>query len=85
MSKKSAPSNDRNQLYRERLRASGCEEILLKLPKEVVELLDQIKERKGLRGRSQAFLQMIHRGGPPDRTNLTNRRSVQQTHSFVSP
>jgi hypothetical protein len=32
------------------------------LPRETVALLDEIKERQGLRNRSQAVLQLIERG-----------------------
>lgn len=48
--------------YRERLRASGGEEILLQLPRETVALLDDIKKRQRLRSRSQALLQLIEQG-----------------------
>ena len=59
MRKRTPPAPDHNQLYRERLRAAGCEEVLFKLPVEVVTLLDQLKQRQGLRNRSQALLQLI--------------------------
>ena len=49
--------------YRERLRASGAEEVLLQLPRETIALLDDLKERQGLRNRSLALLQLIERGG----------------------
>jgi hypothetical protein len=63
MPKRTAPAPTHNQLYRERLRANGCEEVLFKLPTEVVVLLDQLKERQGLRNRSQALLQLIEQKG----------------------
>jgi hypothetical protein len=55
-------SNKRNQAYRERLRAAGDEEVLLKLPRQTIALLDELKECHGLRSRSQAALQLIERG-----------------------
>ncbi len=48
--------------YRERLRASGGEEVLFQLPRETIALLDELKERHGLRNRSLALLQLIERG-----------------------
>ena len=53
----------RNRVYRERLRAAGGEEVLFKLPSEIVALLDDLKERQGLRNRSQALLQLIGEKG----------------------
>ena len=57
-------SHDKNKVarYRERLRASGAEEVLLQLPREMIALLDELKERQGLRNRSLALLQLIERG-----------------------
>lgn len=51
-----------NRLYRERLRAAGAEEVLFQLPRELVALLDELKERQGLRSRSQALIQLIEHG-----------------------
>ena len=55
-------SAERNRVYRQRLRAAGGEEVLFKLPSEVVVLLDALKARQGLRNRSQALLQLIEQG-----------------------
>ena len=52
----------KNRLYRARLRASGGEEVLFQLPRETVALLDELKQRQGLRSRSQALLQLIEQG-----------------------
>jgi hypothetical protein len=49
--------------YRERLRASGQEEIIVQLPSEVIELIDRLKVARGLRNRSQVLLQFIEEGG----------------------
>ncbi len=50
------------QAYRRRLADAGGQEVLFKLPKETVVMLDEIKERQGLRNRSQALLQLIEQG-----------------------
>jgi len=55
-------STEHTRAYRERLRAAGGEEVLFKLPSEVVVLLDELKERQGLRNRSQALMQLIEQG-----------------------
>ncbi len=55
-------SAEKARVYRQRLRASGGEEVLFQLPRETVVLLDAMKERQGLRNRSQALLQLIERG-----------------------
>ena len=51
------------ELYRQRLRAAGSEEVLFQLPRETVAMLDEIKQRQGLRNRSQALLQLIEQKG----------------------
>ena len=56
-------STERTQAYRQRLRAAGDEEVLLKLPRQTVALLDELKECHGLRNRSQALLQLIEEKG----------------------
>jgi len=48
--------------HRQRLRAAGDTEVLFQLPRETVALIDEIKEREGLRNRSVALLQLIERG-----------------------
>ena len=37
--------------------------MLFQLPRETVAMLDAIKQRQGLRNRSQAFLQLIEQKG----------------------
>jgi hypothetical protein len=51
------------QAYRRRLAAAGDQEVLFKLPQQTVEMLDAIKQRQGLRNRSQALLQLIEQKG----------------------
>lgn len=59
---KAATSTEKTRAYRQRLRASGDEEVLVTLPREMVALLDDVKKRQGLRSRSQALLQLIEQG-----------------------
>jgi hypothetical protein len=59
---KATPLEDRNARHRQRVRAAGGREVLFQLPDETVALIDSIKERQGLRSRSQALLQLIERG-----------------------
>jgi len=55
-------AGDKHRAYRRRLAANGNHQLIVALPRETVALLDQIKERQGLRNRSQAVLQLIERG-----------------------
>jgi hypothetical protein len=48
--------------YRRRLADAGGQEAIFQLPKATVAMLDEFKERHGLRNRSQALLQLIERG-----------------------
>jgi hypothetical protein len=56
-------SAERARVCRQRLRAAGGEEVLFKLPRQTVAMLDEVKERYGLRNRSQALLQLIGEKG----------------------
>ena len=49
--------------YRQRQVAAGNREVTLTLPREAVAVLDELKERQGLRNRSQALLQLIEQRG----------------------
>lgn len=53
----------KGQAYRQRLRASGTEEVLVQLPRATIALLDELKVCRGLRNRSQALLQLIEEKG----------------------
>jgi hypothetical protein len=55
-------AEDKHRAYRRRLAANGNHQVIVALPRETVALLDEIKERQGLRNRSQAVLQLIERG-----------------------
>ena len=54
-------SAEKARLYRQRRRDAGVEEVLFQLPRETVAMLDELKQRQGLRNRSQALLQLIER------------------------
>jgi hypothetical protein len=56
-------SAEKARVYRQRLRESGGEEVLFKLPSRTVAMLDELKARHGLRNRSQALLQLIEERG----------------------
>ncbi len=59
---KISPSAESNRVYRQRLREAGGSEVLFQLPRETVALIDDLKQRRGLRNRSQALLQLIEQG-----------------------
>ena len=54
--------SDKHRAYRRRLAANGNHQLIVALPRETVALLDEIKERHGLRNRSQVLMQLIERG-----------------------
>lgn len=56
-------SAEKARLYRQRRRDAGVEEVLFQLPGHAVALIDALKERQGLRNRSQALLQLIEQEG----------------------
>jgi hypothetical protein len=56
-------SAEKARVYRQRLRDAGGEEVLFKLPRATVVMLDDLKRRQGLRNRSQALLQLIEQKG----------------------
>jgi hypothetical protein len=56
------PDSDRYRAYRRRLVAKGRHQLIVDLPRETVAFIDELKERHGLRNRSQLLLQLIERG-----------------------
>jgi hypothetical protein len=54
---------EKARINRQRRREAGIEDVLLQLPGYAVEVLDSIKERHGLRNRSQVLLQLIEEKG----------------------
>jgi hypothetical protein len=60
---------DKHRAYRRRLVAAGNHQLVVALPRETVALLDELKERRGLRNRSQVLMQLIEQGrGPAQQT-----------------
>lgn len=55
-------SLDKYRAYRQRLAANGMQQFIAALPSETVAMLDELKQRQGLRSRSQALLQLIEQG-----------------------
>ena len=55
-------SAEKARIHRQRLRSAGSEEVPFQLPRATVAMLDAIKERQGLRNRSQALMQLIEEG-----------------------
>jgi hypothetical protein len=53
---------DKHRAYRQRLVANGNHQLVVALPLETVAMLDELKERRGLRNRSQVLLQLIEQG-----------------------
>ena len=53
---------DKDRAYRRRLAAQGQHQLVVALPCETVALIDQLKERHGLRNRSQVLIQLIQQG-----------------------
>ncbi|MGE0280192.1 MAG: ribbon-helix-helix protein, CopG family [Rhizobiaceae bacterium] len=56
------PPDDKDRLYRRRLAAKGRRQLIVALPAETVALIDELKQRQGLRSRSQVLLQLIEKG-----------------------
>ena len=52
----------RQRAYRRRLAAAGEQEVLFRLSNETVALIDELKERQGLRNRGQVLEQLIQIG-----------------------
>jgi hypothetical protein len=62
MTKSSTSTAVRTQQHRQRIRAAGIEEVLIKMPTETREFIDKLKDSRGLQSRSQALLQLIELG-----------------------
>jgi hypothetical protein len=52
----------KDRAYRRRLSKAGLHQLIVALPGEQVALLDELKERHGLRNRSQVLEQLIEIG-----------------------
>jgi hypothetical protein len=62
MSQQATEEKSRIARYRDRLRASGANQVLFELPRDMITMIDELKEREGLRSRSHALMQLIERG-----------------------
>ena len=56
------PKAEEMRAYRRRLVDAGQHQLIVALPRETVALIDEIKERHGLRNRSQVLIQLIEQG-----------------------
>jgi hypothetical protein len=54
--------SDKDRAYRRRLAIQGQHQLVVALPRETVAFLDELKERQGLRNRSQVLMQLIEQG-----------------------
>jgi hypothetical protein len=57
-----AASGGKQRAYRRRIVAKGRLQFIADLPRETIALLDEIKERQGLRNRGQVLEQLIEKG-----------------------
>lgn len=57
-----AKDEQKDRAYRRRLAEEGLHQLIVALPKDTVALIDELKQRQGLRSRSQALLQLIEQG-----------------------
>jgi hypothetical protein len=56
------PLSERYRAYRRRLVAKGRHQLIVDLPRETIAFIDELKERHGLRNRSQVLMQLIEKG-----------------------
>jgi hypothetical protein len=54
--------SDKDRAYRRRLSAAGLHQLIVALPGEQIAFLDELKQRRGLRNRSQALIELIEQG-----------------------
>ena len=57
-----AESTDKDRAYRRRLASKGRRQLIVDLPQEMIETIDELKQRRGLRSRSQVLMELIERG-----------------------
>jgi hypothetical protein len=51
--------SNKYRAYRRRLVAQGQHQLVVALPRETVALIDELKERHGMRNRSQVLIQLL--------------------------
>jgi hypothetical protein len=64
-------ATDKDRAYRRRLVAQGQHQLVVALPHETVALIDELKERHGLRNRSQVLIQLIQQGRDSAQQKIT--------------
>lgn len=57
-----AEPTDKDRAYRRRLASKGRRQLVVDLPQEMIETIDELKHRRGLRSRSQVLMELIERG-----------------------
>ncbi len=55
-------TTDKDRAYRRRLAAQGRRQLIVALPQEMIETIDELKHSRGLRSRSQVLMELIQRG-----------------------
>lgn len=58
-------TTDKDRAYRRRLASKGHRQLVVDLPQEMIETIDELKQRRGLRSRSQVLMELIERGRQP--------------------
>jgi hypothetical protein len=58
-------TTDKDRAYRRRLASKGHRQLVVDLPQEMIEKIDELKQRRGLRSRSQVLMELIERGRQP--------------------
>lgn len=61
----SADITDKDRAYRRRLASKGRRQLIVDLPQEMIETIDELKQRRGFRSRSQVLMELIERGRQP--------------------
>jgi hypothetical protein len=56
---------DKDRAYRRRLAAKGRRQLIVALPQDMIATIDELKQRHGLRSRSQVLMELIERGRQP--------------------
>ena len=51
--------SEKDRAYRRKIAANGSHQLVVALPRDTVALLDELKERQGLRNRGQVLEQLI--------------------------
>jgi hypothetical protein len=71
MQRSANPLSERYRTYRRRLVAKGRHQFIADLQQETVAFIDDLKERQGLRNRSQALEQLVEWGRKAAQQQMT--------------